>query len=98
MQLENYVVRNSDVAVDWVQRTIARAVGPEPSYDGPRMFSLTTSWQALNVELGDVIAIDHLEGLGASGYVGQRARVLKIVDDLQKARITLEGRVLYGEG
>jgi hypothetical protein len=98
MQLENYVVRDPAVATDWIARNVARAVGPSPSYDGPRMFRLTTSWQALGVELGDVIAIDHIDGLGASGYVGQRARVLKITDDLQQARITLEGRVLFSAG
>jgi len=98
MQLENFVVRDPTVAEDWVARHIARAVGPSPSYDGPRVFRLTTSWQALGVELGDVIAIDHLEGLGASGYQDQRARVLKITDDLQQARITLEGRVLFPAG
>ena len=100
--LENYVVRNSDVAQSWAERTINRLVGPAPSYDGQRMFRLTTSWQrdgaALGLELGDVIAIDHVEGMGASGYVGQRGRILKITDDLQAARITFEGRVLFGSG
>jgi len=98
LKIENYVVRNSDVALNRVQREIARLVGPSPSYDGQRLFSLTTSWQALELELGDVIAIDHFEGMGAAGYVGQRARVLKITDNLQAATITLEGRVLFSEG
>lgn len=98
MQLENYVVRAPDVAANWAARLLSRSVGPAPSYDGARMFRLTTSWQALDVELGDVIAIDHLEGLGATGYEGQRARVLKITDDLQAARITLEGRALFSAG
>jgi hypothetical protein len=98
LQLENRWVRDSDVAVSVVERTIARAVGPGPMRDGQRLFRLRTSWQALAVELGDVIAIDHIEGLGASGFEGQRARVLKISEDLQSARITLEGRLLYSEG
>jgi hypothetical protein len=98
LKIENFVVRNSDVALNRVQREIARLVGPAPTYDGQRRFTLTTSWQALDVELGDVIAIDHLDGLGASGFVDRRARVLKIVDNLQDATITLEGRVLYSEG
>jgi hypothetical protein len=62
------------------------------------MFRISTSWQALDVELGDVIAIDHIDGLGASGFEGQRGRVLRITDDLQNARITIEGRLLYGTG
>jgi hypothetical protein len=98
LQLENYVVRNSDVAVNWAERHINRVVGPSPSYDGQRLCRLTTSWQALGVELGDVISIDHVEGMGSDGYVGQRFRVLKIIDDLQNHRITLEGRLLFPEG
>lgn len=98
LQLENYVVRDAVVAAEWIARSVARAAGPSPSYDGPRMFRLTTSWQALGVELGDVITIDHFEGLGASGYVDQAARVEKITDDLQRGRITLEGRILYPGG
>jgi hypothetical protein len=98
MRLENYVVRNSDVASNWVERIVDRAAGPSPTYDGARIFRISTSWQALDVELGDVIAIDHIDGLGASGFEGQRGRVLRITDDLQNARITIEGRLLYGTG
>jgi hypothetical protein len=36
--------------------------------------------------------------MGSDGYVGQRFRVLKIIDDLQNHRITLEGRLLFPEG
>lgn len=101
LQLENYVVRNSDVAVNWVERMIARLVGPSPSFDGQRLFRLTTDYSGSNgtilgVELGDVIEIDHIDGLGTNGFVGQRGRVLKITDDPQRARLTLEGRLLSG--
>ena len=102
MVMENYVVRSIEVGQNWAQRTIDRLVGPAPAYDGQRMFSLTTSWAqkpaVCDVELGDVIEIDHLEGLGASGYEGQRGRVLKITDNLQQGRITFEGRILFGTG
>jgi hypothetical protein len=92
--LENFVVRDDAVAANLADYVLARAVGPSPGFDGARMFRLTTSYQALNVELGDVIEITHLEGFGASGYEGQRGRVLSIKIDPQRARITLEGRIL----
>jgi hypothetical protein len=99
--LENFVVRATAVANDVAERFLDRAVGPEPAYDGPRMFRLTTSWQGLGVgsdeiELGTVIGITHLEGLGPSGYEGQRGRVMKIRIDPLRARVTLEGRILHG--
>jgi hypothetical protein len=95
---ENYVVRDQDVATSVAIRMLQRLCGPAPSFDGPRMFRLTTSWQGLAVELGTVIAITHIEGLGASGYEGTRGRVTKISVDGQAARITIEGRILDGLG
>jgi hypothetical protein len=96
--VENYVVRAPSVAQDVAQRLLDQSVGQGPGYDGPRMFRLTTSWQGLcrngaEVELGTVIAIDHIEGLGASGWTGQKCRVLRITVDPLNARVTLEGRV-----
>jgi hypothetical protein len=96
--MENYVVRNADVAKNVVARLLQRLSGPAPSYDGPHMFRLTTSWQGLAVELGTVIAITHIEGMGESGYEGTRGRVTKISVDGQSARITIEGRILDGLG
>lgn len=98
---ENYVVRHSTTAGIVANNLLLRLVGPSPSYDGPRMFRLTTSWQGLGngsaeIELGTVIAITHLEGLGPTGYEGQRGRVMKIAIDPQRARVTLEGRLLFG--
>jgi hypothetical protein len=92
--MENYVVRNADVAENVAARMLQRLAGPSPAFDGPRMFSLTTSWQGLQVELGTVIAITHVEGMGATGYEGTRGRVTKISVDGQAARITIEGRIL----
>jgi hypothetical protein len=92
--MENYVVRDSAVAENVAARMLQRLSGPTPSFDGPRMFRLTTSWQGLAAELGTVIGITHLEGLGLSGYEGKRGRVTKISVDPQRARVTLEGRLL----
>jgi hypothetical protein len=99
LALENFVVRRATVATDLEDRLLARWVGPGPVYEGPLMFRLKTSWQGLGtgaapIELGSVIAITHLEGLGPTGYEGQRGRVLKIEVDPQRARVTLEGRIL----
>lgn len=92
--LENYVVRDGLVAENVAARLLQRLAGPSPAFDGPRMFRLTTSWQGLQVELGTVIAITHVEGMGATGYEGTRGRVTKISVDGQAARITIEGRIL----
>jgi hypothetical protein len=97
LQLENRVVRNSDVALNVVQRVIDRAVGPGPAYQGQWLVEVWTSWQGLDIELGSVVAIDHIEGFGTGGFVGRRFRVLEITDDLQNARIGLKGRILTGD-
>lgn len=91
---ENWVVRNRAVAGSVASRLLERAVGP--NLDGPLLFRLTTSWQGF-VELGTVIEIDHVDGIGASGYEGQRGRVLKVIVDPLNDRVTLEGRLLFGE-
>ena len=101
-RIENYVVRDPDVASDVVDRLLDRAVGPSPSFDGQRKFKLTTSWQGLGargspqveVTLGTLIAIDHIEGPGASGYVGKLCRVMTMTVDPMNARVTLEGWVI----
>jgi hypothetical protein len=98
MFLENYVVRNSDVADNVAARILQRLSGPSPSFDGPHMFRLRGTWPLLQCELGTVIAIDHIEGMGPTGYEGTRGRVTKISVDGQPARITLEGRILDGLG
>jgi hypothetical protein len=97
LQLENRVVRNSDVALNVVQRVIDRAVGPGPAYQGQWLVEVWTSWQGLDIELGSVVAIDHIEGFGTGGFVGRRFRVLEITDDLQNARLGFKGRILTGD-
>jgi hypothetical protein len=100
---ENYVVRDAQVALDVYSRLLARATGPGPAFDGPIMFRLRTSWQGLmksgiEVELGTVIAMTHLEGLGSSGWTSKKGRVLKIAVDPMSARVTLEGRIISAGG
>jgi hypothetical protein len=98
--VENRVVRTT-VASSVAARLLERRVGEGPAYEGPRMFRFTTSWQGLmkdgvEIELGTVIGITHLEGVGAAGWTDVRGRVLKITVDAMRARVTLEGRVLFG--
>jgi hypothetical protein len=96
-RMENWVVRRRSVAENVVDRLLARWVGPGPGYHGPLLFRLTSSWQAL-VKPGTVIRIDHIDGIGASGFEGQRARVLTVRVDPLNDRVTLEGRLLFSEG
>ncbi|MGE3175925.1 MAG: hypothetical protein AB7O32_00530 [Vicinamibacterales bacterium] len=100
--VENRVVRAEAVADDVASRLLARRVGPGPAYEGPRSFTFTTSWQGLQqngvpIELGTVIAVTHLEGLGGAGWSARRGRVLRIAVDPLTARVTLSGRVLGDE-
>jgi hypothetical protein len=96
LQLDNRVVRKSDVLANWAQRKVARAVGPGPGYNGPQLPRMVTTWRtgALNVELGDVVAVTHIEGVASGGWVGKRFRVERIVDRLQARRIEFSGRIL----
>ena len=70
-----------EVANDIEERLLERAIGWAPTYEGPVLFRLTTSGQGLGlytdtpIDLGTVIEITHLEGLGPTGYEGQRGRV-----------------------
>lgn len=93
---DNTMVRDGAVAAAILGRMSNRAAGPAPSYDGPRMFSLPVAWpKALQVELGDNVLIDHVEGLGQTGYEGQLARVMKITHHPQQMKSTLEGYLLF---
>lgn len=92
---ENYVVREDAVAQNIATVLLDRAIGPSPSYDGPRVFKLRTTLQkALLVELGDNIRITHVDGYGTSGYVGKLARVMKISLDTDAWTAVIEGYIL----
>ena len=73
-------MRSPAVAANLETTWLARAVGPEPMYEGPLDFRLTTGWQGLGVttgvpiDLGSVIAITHTEGYGQQGYVDRARR------------------------
>jgi hypothetical protein len=96
-KLENFVTRSSSTAWNVSGAILSRLTGP--SRDGPRMFRFTTGLQGLNregvnVELGSVIQVEHPERIGevaTSPFIG---RVLTMEVDPQRARVTLEGRIL----
>jgi hypothetical protein len=95
---ENYVVRNPAIAANVATRLLDRAVGPSPAYDGARMFrfvvpiAIGSQQGGVDIELGSVIEITHLDGF-ADGLNDAPGRVLRIVDDIQRGRRTLEGRL-----
>lgn len=57
----------------------------------PRTVTFTTGLQALDVELGDLIKVTHLEGIGASGWQERPVFVTRHELDPDKLEIVLEG-------
>jgi len=97
-------VRSDAVAASVGVRMLARAVGPSPRYEG----SWYARWQVpliegsqqngLDIELGSVGLLTNLDGIGPSpGYNAARVRVLRVSDDLQARRRTLEARLQFEE-
>lgn len=73
LDVDMYGVRDPATADALAARILARAVGP--TLEGPIGIRIVTGLQGLQVggqeiDLGAVIAADHIEGLGASGYAG----------------------------
>ena len=94
---ENFVIRDTATATDVATNVLSRLVGQ--TGDGSRMFRFTTGLQGLNingvsVELGSVIQVEHPERIGTSAASPFIGRVLAMEVDPQRARVTLEGRVL----
>lgn len=57
----------------------------------PRTVTFVTGLQALNTELGDVVLVTHLEGIGASGWVDRAIFLTRHELDPDRLTITLEG-------
>ena len=90
------MVRDPVVAQTVVDRLLERAIGPK--FDGPWWFTLTAAWPtALEIELGDNILIDHLEGFGLEGFEGRLGRVMRITYRPQALTSTIEGYILMSE-
>jgi hypothetical protein len=54
------------------------------------MVRFLTNLRGLNVELGDVITIDHIEGIGTTGWEGWPLRVIRHEFDPEKLSVWLE--------
>lgn len=57
----------------------------------PRTVTFVTGLQALNTELGDIVRVTHLEGIGASGWVDRAIFLTRHELDPDRLTITLEG-------
>lgn len=83
-RVDFYLVRLAIVAHDIAARRLARTKDP------PRLVSFTTGLQGLNVELGDVILVTHVDGIGANGYARQPLRVIRHEFDPDQYTVRLE--------
>lgn len=77
LDLDMYGVRDPATADMFAARALARAVGPAAVLEGPIGALLGTGLQGLSqagtpVDIGTVIGITHIEGLGAGGFVGAK--------------------------
>lgn len=82
--LECYLLRNGPVAADVAQRRVLRMKIP------PRVAAFDTNLGGLSTELGDVIRLSHLEGIGPTGWVDQPLFVLRHVLQPDTLRVNLE--------
>lgn len=83
--VELWLAPNATQALDVASRRLTRTKEP------PRVVEFTTGLQALNTELGDVIKVTHLEGIGLAGWTDRPIFVTRHELDPDKLTITLEG-------
>jgi hypothetical protein len=83
--IELWLSPTSTQALDVASRRLLR------TKEIPRYVTFTTGLQALNTELGDVIKVTHLEGIGAAGWVDRAIFLTRHELDPDKLTITLEG-------
>lgn len=96
IDLDLYGVRDSATADMFAARVLARAVGPASVLEGPVGIRIATGLQGLQqgstqIDIGTVIGLDHIEGLGASGYVGAKVIVETVEADLDGVAVVLSG-------
>jgi hypothetical protein len=83
-ELELWCVRDAATMTDLVVQHLARTNEP------PRRVRFVTTLRGLTVELGDVITIDHIEGIGATGWTQYPVRVLRHEFDPETLAVRLE--------
>jgi hypothetical protein len=96
LDLDLYGVRDQATADVLAARVLARAVGPSSVLEGPVGVRISTGLQGLQqgstqIDIGTVIGLDHVEGLGATGYVGAKVIVDQVDVDLDGLTVTLSG-------
>lgn len=77
LDLDMWGVRDQATAEMYAARALARAVGSTAALEGPVAGQLTTGLQGLKVgatpiDVGTMMGITHIEGLGSAGYVGAK--------------------------
>jgi hypothetical protein len=83
-QVELHMVRNTTVADDVIARRLVRSKEP------PVIVKWDQGMAALSFELGDVVALTHFQGIGATGYAGRPLRIQRHTTDPDKFRVVLE--------
>lgn len=83
--LELWVPPTEAQAQEVVGRRLTRTKEP------PRFVSFVTGLQALNTELGAIIRVSHLEGIGGGGWVDRPIFVTRHELDPDRLAITIEG-------
>lgn len=99
LDLDLYGVRSAATAAVYAARALARGIGPTAGREGPIGVRIVTGLQGLQqgstpIDIGTVIALTHIEGYGAAGYVGARAIVEEVSVQPDTCRVTLSGRLL----
>lgn len=96
LDLELYGVRDQATADAIAARVLARAIGPTAALEGPIGVRISTGLQGLaktgvEVDVFSVVGLDHIEGLGASGYVNTPMLVEEIEVSPDGCSVTLSG-------
>jgi hypothetical protein len=94
LDLDLFGVRDQATADVYAARALEFAVGPV--LEGPIEVEIATGLQGLKqlsteVGLGTVVGITHIEGLGASGFVGMTVPIEHVRIQLPEIRVTLSG-------
>jgi len=83
-RLELWGVRDDAVAYDIAQRRLLA------NKEAPIPVKFTTTLKGLTNEIGDVIAVDHVEGGGANGWVGRPLRIMRQITNPQRYDVRFE--------
>ena len=83
--LELWLHRSQTSADDVVNRRLLRTKEP------PRLVTFRTGLQALNTELGDIVKVTHIEGVGVNGWTDRAIFITRHELDPDRLSIVLEG-------